>query len=153
MTASRLQHIVPGAAILLLAVVVAWLSFTQEPAESFLFPRVISIAFVVLAIWNFIRAVLGLAKVGGGISKTMATNILPGFIVMVVYVFWAAKAVGFYSASAIAFFLVYSLYDPAPASSMQHWLKRLGVTVGFMLVIYALFNLLLRVQTPRGLFF
>jgi hypothetical protein len=153
MTSSRLQHTIPGGAILLLAIVVAWLSFTQQPAESFLFPRIISIAFVFLAVWNFARAILGLAKVGGGIAPSVAMNVLPGLIVMLIYVFWAAKALGFYTASVIAFFAVYSLYDPVPISSGKDWVKRAGATAAFMAVIYTLFYLVLQVQTPRGMFF
>lgn len=152
MTASRLQHIIPAGVIFLLAAVVAWLSFTQQPAESFLFPRVISIVFTGLATWNLVRAVAGLARVGGGISATTMGNILPGLIVMLVYVFYAAKGLGFYVGSTLAFFLIYSLYDPAPLSSMKDWAKRLTITAAFMAVIYGLFSMLLQVQTPRGLF-
>ena len=67
MTSHRLQHIVPGFAIFALASVVTWLSFTEQPAEAFLFPRVISVVFIILAVWNLIRAVTGMSKVGRGI--------------------------------------------------------------------------------------
>jgi len=43
--------------------------------------------------------------------------------------------------------------DPASHTDIKSWIKRLLVTSGFMAVIYALFTLLLKVQTPRGLFF
>lgn len=153
MTQSRLQHIIPGALILALACIVAWLSFTQEPADSFLFPRVVSSVFVVLAIWNFARAAMGYAKVGRGISIETAKNVLPGVAVILIYAFWAAKGLGFYTASTIAFFVLYSLYDPAPLGGVKDWIKRAIVTVLFMLVMYGLFSLLLQVQTPRGINF
>jgi len=153
MNSERLQHLIPGALILALATIVTWLSFTQQPAESFLFPRVISVVFILLALWNFARAALGLARVGNGISLPVAMNIWPGLLVMVIYVFWAAKGLGFYTASTIAFFVIYSMYDPAPLSSARDWGKRVLVTAVFMAVIYALFFLLLRVQTPRGILF
>lgn len=152
MTSARLQHIVPGAAIFALACIVGWLSFTQEPAESFLFPRIISVAFIGLAAWNLIRAVAGLAKVGGGISLDVLKNVVPGLLVVLVYVFFAAKALGFYVSSVLAFFIMYSLYDPVPFSSIKDWGKRVIVTAAFMAVIYGLFALVLQVQTPRGLF-
>ena len=153
MTAHRLQHIIPGIAIFVLGAVVTWLSFTQEPAESFLFPRVISVVFILLAAWNLARALLGLAKVGRGIGIAEARNILPGLIVMIVYVFWLAKALGFYASSTIVFFTLYSLYDAVPLSSLKDWVKRIVVTAAFMSIIYMLFSLLLEVQTPRGMFF
>ncbi|MEM8750521.1 MAG: tripartite tricarboxylate transporter TctB family protein [Pseudomonadota bacterium] len=151
MNSARLQHIIPGLVVFGLAAIVTWLSFTQQPAESFLFPRVISIAFIGLATWNLIRAAAGLAKVGSGFDATMVRNIAPGLIVMLMTVFWAAKALGFYTASSLAFFAIYSIYDPVPLSSTKDWIKRLIITALFMGVIYGLFALLLQVQTPRGI--
>ena len=152
MTAGRLQHLIPAGIVLALAAVVTWLSFTQQPAESFLFPRVISVFFIGLAVWNFARAATGLAKVGGGMTSSMVKNLMPGLIVMLVFVFAAAKGLGFYVASTLSFFIIYSLYDAAPYSSVKDWVKRILVTAAFMAVIYALFALILQVQTPRGIF-
>ncbi len=152
MNSHRMQHVVPASIIFGLALLVAYLSFTQEPASAFLFPRIVAVVFVLLAVWNFIRAATGLAKVGRGLAKQDSVNLLPGLVVMLVLVFWAAKALGFYFSSTIAFFLVYSFYDPAPYSSSQDWAKRAGVTLAFMAVIYGLFALVLQVQTPRGMF-
>ena len=153
MTASRSQHIVPGIIVFGVAVLVTWLSFTAEPVEAYAFPRIVSIFFVALAAWNLLRAVAGWSKVGEGISRQTFVNLIPGVLVMLVYVFWAAKALGFYTASIIAFFVLYSLYDPAPLNSSRDWTKRAIITAAFMAVIYLLFALVLRVQTPRGIFF
>lgn len=81
MNASRLQHIIPAGAIFALAMTVTWLSFTQEPAEAFVFPRIISIAFIILASWNLARAGLGMARVGGGLSSAEARHIFPDLCV------------------------------------------------------------------------
>ena len=151
-SASRAQHIIPAAAVLAVALLVTYLSFMQEPAAAFLFPRVVAIAFVILAVWNFARATMGLARVGGGVDGATLTAILPGLVVMAIFVFWAAKALGFYVSSTIAFFILYTLYDPAPLASLRDWGKRIIVTAAFMAVIYGLFALLLQVQTPRGAF-
>ena len=152
MITNRLQHIIPAGIVFGLAALVTWLSFTQQPAESFLFPRIISVFFITLAAWNFARAATGLAKVGGGMSPSMILKLMPGLIVMLVFVFGAAKGLGFYTASSLSFFAIYSLYDPVPYSSPKDWAKRLAVTVAFMAVIYLLFALILQVQTPRGAF-
>ncbi len=153
MNTSRLQHLFPASAILLLALVVAWLSFTREPAAAFLFPRLIAVAMLLLAGWNFARAALGLARIGSGLSPSLIRNIAPGIIAMMIYVFFLAKWLGFYAASMLIFVVIYSLYDPAPHSKPGAWAKRITVAFGFMCVMYLLFNLLLKVQTPRGLFF
>jgi len=153
MNTMRIQHLFPALSVLILAGTVAYLSFTREPADSFLFPRLVSVIMLGLAIWNFIRAALGLSKVGAGISVDMIKSILPGLLVMVVYVFFAAKYLGFYVSSLGTFLILFSLYDPASHKELRVWAKRIVVSVLFMLVIYALFNLLLKVQTPRGLLF
>ncbi len=152
-TVNRLQHVLPATLVLLLAITVTWLSYTREPSDAFLFPRLISSVMVFLAMWNFLRAFLGLAKVGDGLSAQTVVRIAPGVIVMLVLVYFAAKALGFYVASFLAFLCVFSLYDPASHTAISSWVKRLLITAAFMAVIYALFTLLLKVQTPRGLYF
>ncbi len=149
----RNQHIVASGLIAAIGVSTAYISFTQEPADAFVFPRLISSVFAVLAIWTFVKAVLGRTKVGNGVSGKAMRNMLPGLIVTIVYVYWAAKGLGFYTATAIAFFVLLSLYDPAPHSEMKSWLKRILITAGFMAVMYGLFAQLLNVFTPREIFF
>lgn len=153
MTASRLQHTMSSTLILVIAAIVTYISFTQEPADAFLFPRLIAIFFVGFAAWNFVRAVTGVAKVGVGLDMKEFGNIAPGLTVMIVFMFLAAKAIGFFLSSTIAFLIIFTLYDPAPLSDMRAWMKRLIVTVCFMTVMYCLFALLLKVQTPSGILF
>ncbi len=152
-TTTRMQHAVPALAVLAVAAVVTWLSFTERPTEAFLFPRIVSVFFLGLALWNAWRALAGLARVGGGIPLRMALTIAPGLAVALALVFWASTTLGFYAGGALAFLAIYTLYDPAPLSSLTGWIRRIAVTVAFMGVIYALFALLLQVQTPRGLTF
>ena len=171
MTASRTQHLLASGVILAVSAWVCWISISGEPAEAFLLPRLISIFFVFFAVWNFVRAVMGLSKVGEGLSGTVIRAIVPGLIVMLIYFFWAAKGygrvaalegtdwyewvrrgLGFYTSSTIAFFLIYTIYDPESLMSLKAWAKRIVVTVVFMSVIFGLFSELLQVQTPRGLY-
>jgi len=152
MNIQRAQHLFPGTCILVLAGTVAYLSFTREPADAFLFPRLIAVVMLALAAWNFLRAARGVSRVGSGLSLATAKAIVPGILVLVIYVFFAAKYFGFYLSSLVAFFVLFSLYDPASHKDVKSWVKRVVVSVLFMLVIYALFTLLLKVQTPRGMF-
>lgn len=149
----RIQHVVASGMVAAVGVWVAYLSYTQQPAEAFLFPRLISTVFVVLALWTFAKACLGWTKVGKGISLQAFSNLLPGLIVALVYVFWAAKGLGFYTATTIAFFVLFSLYDPAPHSALKSWIRRAVVTACFMAVMYGLFSMLLKVYTPREVLF
>ena len=98
----RRQHIVASGLVAALGLWVAWVSYTQEPAAAFLFPRIISSVFVVLALWTFAKALLGRTRVGNGLDRRAMLNILPGLAVTLVYVFWAAQALGFYTASTAA---------------------------------------------------
>ncbi len=70
---------------------------------------------------------------------------------MAVYLFLAAEWLGFYTARAAAFLTIYGLYDSNPHNTPSIWIKRLLITIGFMSVMYCIFALVLRVQTPRGL--
>ena len=63
----RMQHIVASGLIAAVGLWVAYVSYTQQPSEAFLFPRLISTVFVVLALWTFGKALLGRTKVGNGL--------------------------------------------------------------------------------------
>lgn len=147
-----LQHRISSGIIAVVAIWVCWISFTQRPAEAFLFPRVIAVFFLILALWTFAKAILGRSRVGNGLSRIAAKNMAPGVAVAGIYIFWAAKALGFYTSSTIAFFILLSLYDPAPNSEPKTWIKRAIITVGFIVIMYALFAGVLKVYTPRGMF-
>lgn len=149
----RSQHIIASGLVAAVGIWVTYISFTQQPSEAFLFPRLISSVFVVLALWTFGKALLGRTKVGAGLSAGAMKNIAPGLIVMLVFIFWAAKALGFYTASTITFFILLSLYDPAPHGEIKSWAKRIAITAGFLAVMYGLFAVLLNVFTPREVFF
>lgn len=150
---NKSQHIVPSGIVFAVGIYVTYVSYTQQPAAAFLFPRLIATLFVALAGWTFGKACLGLSRVGSGISMQMFTNLLPGLIVAAVYIFWAAKTLGFYTATTIAFFVVLSIYDPAPHSEGKSWVKRVVTTAGFLAVMYGLFGLLLKVYTPKEILF
>ena len=148
----RNQHIIASGLVAAAGIWVTYISYTQEPAAAFLFPRMISSVFAVLALWTFGKALMHRSKVGHGLSAAEMKNILPGLIVALIYIFWAAKTLGFYTATTLAFFILLSLYDPAPHREMRSWIKRIAITAGFMAVMYGLFAALLNVFTPREFF-
>lgn len=150
---TRHQHVLSSGIVLLVGLCVAWVSFTQEPASAFVFPRLIASFFVLFGLWNFLRASLGLAKVGKGFDPKSLQNIISGLVLILVLVFFVAKFLGFYAGSFAAFLCLYSLYDPVPHARVKTWIKRSLITACFMAVIYTLFALLLQVQTPRGIIF
>ena len=148
----NVQQIASAGVVLIVAITVAWLSYTREPASAFLFPRLISVVFLALSIWNFSRAALGLARVGGGLEVIEVIHIAPGLVVMLLYVFWLAKFLGFYFASTLTFFTLLTLYDTGNRRELKSWTRRALITVFFMTIMYGLFAFVLKVQLPRGLF-
>lgn len=149
----RVQHILASGLVAAVGIWVTYLSYTQQPSSAFLFPRMISTVFVVLALWTFGKALMGMTKVGAGLSLRAFANIAPGLLIALVYIFWMARTLGFYTATALAVFALLSVYDPAPHDALRSWLRRLIITACFMAVMYGLFAKLLIVYTPRGIFF
>lgn len=149
----RNQHIAASGVVAAIGTWITYVSYTAEPAAAFLFPRIISTVFVVLALWTFGKALLGKTRVGNGLSGDAFRRILPGLLIALVYAFWAAQTLGFYTASTITFFILLSLYDPAPHGEIRSWGKRIIITAGFLAVMYGLFAMLLNVYTPREIFF
>ena len=149
----RNQHVIASGLVATVGVWVAYVSYTAEPAAAFRFPRIISAVFLVLALWTFGKALLGRTKVGNGLSAEAIRNILPGLVIALVFVFWAAQTLGFYTASTLTFFILLSLYDPASHGELKSWVKRVIITAGFFVVMYGLFAMLLNVFTPREIFF
>ena len=104
----QMQHVIPSGIVAAVALWVSYVSYTQQPAEAFLFPRLIATVFAALALWTFGKALLGRSRVGDGISRTMMLNIAPGLLVMAVYVFWAGpKGLG------LLYQLDHRLFHPA----------------------------------------
>ncbi|MHC8508662.1 MAG: tripartite tricarboxylate transporter TctB family protein [Rhodospirillales bacterium] len=148
----RWRHMVPAALLAALAVTVAWISFSVEDPEPYLFPRMVSAALVVLAGMALAQAAAGKAQYDAGLNMAAVRNILPGLMIMAAFVFWGIEFLGMYAASTAAFLAVAALYDPAPHHSARAWAVRIAATAVFMAVMYGLFALVLKVQAPRGLF-
>ena len=84
------QHVIVSGIIALIGIWVTFISYTQQPSEAFLFPRLISSIFAALAIWTFIKALLKKTKIGNGMSYDNFLKLLPGLIVMITFIFFAA---------------------------------------------------------------
>lgn len=146
------QHRIASGVIAAVSAWVFWISFTQQPAEAFLFPRIISVFFLIFSLWTFGKALLGKSKAGTGLTRRQVRNIVPGVVVAAIYIFWAAKGLGFYVGTTVVFFILLTLYDPSPNSEAKTWIKRALITLGFIAIMYVLFALILKVFTPRGMF-
>lgn len=147
----RSQHIIASGVIAVVGIWIAYISYTQEPAAAFLFPRMISTVFVVLALWTFGKALLGKSKVGVGLSKELMLNLLPGLIIAGIYAMFLAKALGFYTATALTVFVLLSRYEEWTAADDQplHWdipnwivVSLLAVVANFICIQFTDLNLM-----------
>ena len=111
----------------------------------------IYVAMLVLALISFQRAFRGKSRTGVGLDFEVLRNLAPGVAIMLVYVIFAAEFLGFYLGSFVAFLVLYALYDPQGHGDPQSWIRRAIISAGFITVMYLLFALVLKVQTPRGL--
>ena len=144
----RFQHAIPAGLIALVGLWVCFVSYTQTPAAAFAFPRLISTVFVVLALWTFFKAFRDGTAQDGGFNRQEIVNIAPGLALALVYVFWGANFFGFYTGTALAFFILLTWYDPADHRQLRSWVMRAIITAGFIAVMYCL-SLILNVYTPR----
>ena len=120
-------------------------------SDAYLFPRLIALAVAGLGV-----AILGSAFLGGRSAPSSASDVtrswasvVPVLVILVAYR-WAMELVGFYTAAFAAFVVIVWLYAPEPMTARTA-AKRVAISAAFVGVIFAIFSLLLRVQTPRGL--
>ena len=138
--------------IFILSLCVGYISFTSEPSNVFVFPRVISVIFIILSVINLSHNFwFGSDSDDLGIDRVSLRAMSFGLIVSFIYIFFLTSILGFYTSSFLTFLVLYSFYDSFPTFMFSRFPKRLLITTIFMIVIYALFALVLRVQTPMGI--
>ena len=145
MNADRIAGVIALAA----AAVIFWLGSTAGSPEAYLFPRLIAIGMGALA-----AAIL--ASSWGPAAKRRRRlipsipwlGLVPALAIFTAYP-WALETVGFYAAGLAAFLLIVTVYAPE-RSSPGELFKRVAVSAAFIGALYAIFALLLNVQTPRG---
>ena len=151
-----IERLLPPGLVLIVGIWVTAVSYLQEPAAAFAFPRIIATVFVVLSLAVFIRTAFrpdAKDVTAASIPTAEWRNFLPGLAIGIVYVYLAAAAVGFYTATAVVVFLLITLYDPAPHNRPATWIRRIVITAGFVAGMYGLFAIILNVFSPREILF
>ena len=76
----------------------------------FYFQGLFQVLLLHSALWTFIKALLGKSKVGVGVDMVSLKALLPSAIIASIYVFWAAKFLGFYTSLAlVSFYFIIAL--------------------------------------------
>ena len=141
---------VTGSSGLVLAVVLYWLGSSASNPDAFLFPRLISIGMGLLSIAILVSTE---RRTTGTLHPTLPSfcwiTVIPVLLGFFAYP-WAMETMGFYLTAFAVFLFIVSLYAPDPYSP-KAIAKRVAVSAAFISLIYTVFALLLRVQTPRGI--
>ena len=141
---------VTGSVGLVLAAVLYWLGSSASNPDAFLFPRLISIGMGLLSIAILVsteRRTTGTSH--PALPSFSWITVIPVLLGFFAYP-WAMETMGFYLTAFAVFLFIVSLYAPDPYSP-RAIAKRVVVSAAFISVIYAIFALLLRVQTPQGI--
>ena len=141
---------VTGSVGLVLATVLYWLGSSASNPDAFLFPRLISIGMGLLSIAIIVSTERRTTATSHPASPPFYwITVIPVLLGFFAYP-WAMETIGFYVTALAAFLFIVSLYAPDPYSP-RAIAKRVGISAAFISVIYAVFTLLLRVQTPQGI--
>jgi hypothetical protein len=141
---------VTGSVGLVLATVLYWLGSSASNPDAFLFPRLISIGMGLLSIAIIVSTERRTTATSHPASPPFYwITVIPVLLGFFAYP-WAMETIGFYVTAFAAFLFIVSLYAPDPYSP-RAIAKRVGISAAFISVIYAVFALLLRVQTPQGI--
>lgn len=140
------SHFVP--AIVAVAISSAMVIAGRYPdyQEAYIFPNLLG---VMMAVITFFLVVFQLfEKKVDSLGSIPWLTLIPGLVIMFSYVL-IAEWLGFYLSAFIAFTLMGLTYNPQISAGMVY--RCLPIAFVFTAVLYAVFKLLLQVQTPMGL--
>ena len=134
------------------ALALFWAGWTPENPDAFIFPNIVALIMAVIGLLAVGHAFLSNAVAQRSEKVAMPWRKLwPALLILVLYMFLLHEEwLGFYTTSFAIFVLLVVIYTPN-ASLRARAIKAVLVSLGFMAVLYSLFSLLLRVQTPTGL--
>ena len=122
-------------------------SLAAEPAEAYRFPRLTAAVLTALSLVQLLRAFGG--QIDSPNGDRNAAQIIPALAMIAVYLL-GLEAVGFYLMSGL-FFLAAACQYQRGVLTVRTLARHFIVTLLFMAAMFALFGVLLQVQTPRGI--
>lgn len=146
-------HVVPVAA-LLLSIALYAAAVSAENAEAYLFPRLLALCMCLISAM-MVAAVLVAKLEHTGPPKPFIPwrRLWPALLIMIAFLI-VAQDLGFYTSSWVAFLILATIYAPGSTLAAGSTIRRrLVISLIFIGVLYSMFALLLRVQTPTGLLF
>lgn len=122
-------------------------SYFQENSEAYLFPSIVSMAMLGLALLSLFREAVDLCV--DDFQAFPFVRQVPAIVIMVGGVA-SIELLGMYATSFLVLFLVSYWYSPLE-DGRRRLIRSLAFSAGFIAFIYVLFSVMLNVQLPRGL--
>ena len=136
--------------ILFISILLACASFTggsENTSEAYLFPKLITSVMIILSsfslIFYFLNKTLSVAEID--IKK------LSVYLVSLIIFIFIGETIGFYLLAILLFFI--NSYYYSENKNIKKIIQTIIITTIFMLFIYFLFSIMLKVQVPRFFLF
>ena len=146
----KINNLISLICILFISILLAYASFTggsENSSEAYLFPKLITFVMIILSsfslIFYFLNKSFSVAEVD---IKKLSTYLIS----LILFVFFG-EIVGFYFFAILLFFI--NSYYYSEDKNIKKIIQNMIVTVIFMLFIYFLFSIMLKVQVPRFFLF
>ena len=148
MAQDRFKALTVSSLVIVLAATLFSLSYFQDSAEAYLFPRIIAFTMLLLSLVSGLKTLL--ARQPEAFGAIDIRRLLPAFAAILLAVA-VLETVGMYTTTA-TLLLVLSLGYSSSNSLKTKLISSTLLTLLFMAFMYVLFSVLLNVQTPRGWF-
>ena len=146
----KINNLISLICILFISILLAYASFTggsENSSEAYLFPKLITFVMIILSsfslIFYFLNKSFSVAEVD---IKKLSTYLIS----LILFVFFG-ELVGFYFFAILLFFI--NSYYYSEDKNIKKIIQNMIVTFIFMLFIYFLFSIMLKVQVPRFFLF
>ena len=132
-----------------LAVGISWASF-QGAGSAYIFPKLLAVLLLLTALPELLLTLFATDRAPRSIDKHKIRQLFPGLIGLGIYIF-VAEAAGFYAAAAaLMAALIFYYAHRLAALTRRKIIAHMLFIAGFLGILYALFSVVLQVQTPTG---
>ena len=146
----KINNLISLMCILFISILLAFASFTggsENSSEAYLFPKLITFVMIILSSFSLIFYFLNKSF---SVAEVDIKKLSIYLISLILFVFFG-EIVGFYFFAILLFFI--NSYYYSEDKNIKKIIQNMIVTFIFMLFIYFLFSIMLKVQVPRFFLF
>ena len=146
----KINNLISLICILFISILLAYASFTggsENSSEAYLFPKLITFIMIILSSFSLIFYFLNKSF---SVAEVDIKKLSIYLISLILFVFFG-EIVGFYFFAILLFFI--NCYYYSEDKNIKKIIQNMIVTFIFMLFIYFLFSIMLKVQVPRFFLF